>query len=242
MLIKSYCNKNLKKAIIKTIIALLLFVNIITNSIFAQVNINQLRENKHDFTNTYFYLSKGPELAYGGDLIVLGDSFGFLFCEYVDKGVNYIVHQGYSISKINDEFLYHVKKDIYKYAFLMIGPNDFFEQTNISVFKATLQMIIDDLKSKGIQIIMTDYCDPDYTNEGAIFLFNTIKCWQYDLAIKELIASNGLIFVEMKDLLLQYGWFPKDAVHPNKHLYAPLMERVEDAIERDMEWKAFIFP
>ena len=217
-------------------------MTIITNSIFAQVNLNQLRENEHDFDNTYFYLSKGPELVYGGDLIVLGDSFGFLFCEYVDKGVNYIVHQGYSIGKIRAEFLHHVKKDTYKYAFLMIGPNDFFEQTDIDVFKTTLQVVINDLKSKGIQVIMTDYCDPDYTNDGAIFLFNNIKCWQYDMAVKELIALNGLMFVEMRDVLLQYGRFPKDVVHPNKGLYEPLMERIVDAIERDKAWKTFIFP
>ena len=101
----------MKNVFRKIIILLLIFVTIITNSIFAQLNLNQLRENEHDFDNTYLYLSKGPELAYGGDLIVLGDSFGFLFCEYVDKGVNYIVHQGYSISKICVEFLHHVKKD-----------------------------------------------------------------------------------------------------------------------------------
>lgn len=232
----------MKREFKKIIVALLLFVTLITNSIFAQVNLNQLRENEHDFDNTYFYLSKGPELAYGGDLIVLGDSFGFLFCEYVDRGVNYIVHQGYSVDKICSEFLHHVKKDTYKYAFLMIGPNDFFEQTDILTFKTTLQVIINDLKSKGIQVIMTDYCDPDYSDDGAIFLFNAIRCWQYDFAMKELIATNGVIFVEMRDLLSQYGRFPEDMVHPNKLLYEPLMERVEDAIERDKAWKAIIFP
>lgn len=232
----------MKEVFRKSIISLLLFVTIITNSIFAQVNLNQLRENEHDFDNTYFYLSKGPELAYGGDLIVLGDSFGFLFCEYINKGVNYIVHQGYSISKIRYEFLHHVKKDTYKYAFLMIGPNDFFEQTDIVTFKATLQVIINDLKSKGIQVIMTDYCDPDYTADGGVLLFHNIKCRQYDIAIKELITSNGLIFVEMRDLLLKYGRFPNDMVHPNKLLYEPLFERVENAIEMDKAWKALIFP
>lgn len=242
MLIKLSCDNNLKKSIRKIIISLLLFVTIITNSIFAQINLNQLRENEHDFDNTYFYLVKGPELAYGGDLIVLGDSYGFLFCEYVDKGVNYIVHQGYTISKIHNEFLHHVKKDTYKYAFLLIGPNDFNKQTDIDSFKSTLQMVIDDLKSKGIQVIMTDYCDPNYNGEGAAFLFNNIKCWQYDVAIKELIVSNGLIYVEMRDLLLKYGWLPEDVMHPNKQLYVPLMERIEDAIEKDKAWKALIFP
>lgn len=232
----------MKKIFRKTIILFILFVTIITNSIFAQVNLNQLRENEHDFDNTYFYLSKGPELAFEGDLIVLGDSFGFLFCEYVDKGVNYIVHQGYSTRKICAEFLHHVRKDTYKYAFLMIGPNDFFEQTDLMTFKATLQTIISDLKSKGIQVIMTDYCDPDYTDEGSIFLFNAIKCWQYDEVIKELVVSNGLIFVEMRDLLLQYGRFPSDLVHPNKLLYEPLMKRVETAIEKDKAWKNIILP
>lgn len=232
----------LNKLFRKTIISLLLFVIIITNNIFAQVTLNQLRENNKDFEHTYFYLSKGPELAYEGSLIVLGDSYGFLFCEYVNDGVNYIVHQGYNITKICNEFLQYVKADTYKYAFLMIGPNDFFEQTDIYTFEKKIQMIISDLKSKGIQVIMTDYCDPDYTEDGSVLLFNPIKCWQYDMVIKELIVLNGLMYVEMKDLLLQYGRLPGDMVHPDKLMYEPLMKRVKDAIEKDKASKSLIFP
>ena len=227
------------KIILKKIhIALLLFVIVFTSNSFALPNLNQLRERIDDFDNTYMFFNKSPELICDGELVVLGDSYGFLFCEYIDEGVNYIVHQGYDLNKIWIEFLPHIKKDTYKYAFLMIGPNDFLEQTQIIYFKTYLQLIIMDLKAKGMQVIVTDYCDPNYNStKGAILAYHGIQCWQYDYALKELAVANGLIFIEMKDLLKEYGWLPDDIVHPDKRLYGPLLERVEKAIINDKAGK-----
>ena len=116
----------------------------------------------------------------------------------------------------------------------MIGPNDFLEQTSIIYFKTYLQLIIMDLKAKGMQVIVTDYCDPDYSSsKGAILSYHGIQCWQYDYALKELAVANKLIFVEMKDLLREYGWLHGDAIHPDKRLYGPLLDRVENAIIND---------
>lgn len=235
--------KKVFKKIVKKVYIVLLFVILIANSISAQTNLNMLRGKEADFDNTYMYLDKGPELICQGDLLVLGDSFGFLFCEYIDKGVNYIVHQGYSIEKIFKEFLPFVKKDEYKYAFLMIGPNDFMSQTDIFTFKSILQFVVSDLKLKGIQVIVTDYCDPDYSVEMAsILYFSPLKCWQYDFALKEVMSWNGLLYVPMSDLLAEYGRMPLDPVHPDKRLYGPLLERVEKLIEEDKLAKSSILP
>ena len=215
-------------------IFLLIFIVLIMNNISAQPALNQLQGKEHDFDNTYTYFLKGPELVCNGDLIVLGDSFGFLFCEYAEKGLNYIVHQGYDINKIYKEFLPQVKKGEYKYAFLMIGPNDFMMQTDIYTFKTLLQFVITDLKLKGVRVIVTDYCDPDYSaSMASILYFLPIRCWQYDYALKEIMLFNNLIYVEMRDLLQEYGRLPLDPVHPDKKLYGPLLERVEKAIEND---------
>ena len=233
------------KLILKKInIFLLVFIILIMNTVSAQVTLNQLEGREHDFDNTYTYFLKGPELVCDGELIVLGDSFGFLFCEYINKGVNYVVHQGYDIGKIYKEFLPLIKKDEYKYAFLMIGPNDFMMQTDIYSFKTILQFIITELKLKGIdQVIVTDYCDPDYSvNMASILFYSPIRCWQYDRALKEVMNYNNLLYVPMTDLLLEYGRLPLDPVHPAKGLYNPLLERVEKVIEDDKNMRKLNLP
>lgn len=228
----------------KVNIFLLVFIILIMNTVSAQVTLNQLEGREHDFDNTYTYFLKGPELVCDGELIVLGDSFGFLFCEYINKGVNYVVHQGYDIGKIYKEFLPLVKKDEYKYAFLMIGPNDFMMQTDIYTFKTILQFIITELKLKGIdQVIVTDYCDPDYNvNMASILFYSPIRCWQYDRALKDVMNYNNLLYVPMTDLLLEYGRLPLDPVHPAKDLYNPLLERVEKVIENDKNMRKLNLP
>ena len=233
------------KLILKKInIFLLVFIILIMNTVSAQVTLNQLEGREHDFDNTYTYFLKGPELVCDGELIVLGDSFGFLFCEYINKGVNYVVHQGYDIGKIYKEFLPLIKKDEYKYAFLMIGPNDFMMQTDIYSFKTILQFIITELKLKGIdQVIVTDYCDPDYSvNMASILFYSPIRCWQYDRALKDVMNYNNLLYVPMTDLLLEYGRLPLDPVHPAKGLYNPLLERVEKVIEDDKNMRKLNLP
>ena len=222
--------KHIKKLNI-ILIALVIFL---TSSIPAYPILNQLQGRDHDYENTFTYLSKGPELTSGGELLVLGDSFGFLFCEYVNRGVNYVVHQGYTVEKIYNEFLPLVESNKYKYCFLLIGPNDFMKQTEVSAFKSIVQLIVNDLKSKGMQVIVTDYCDPDYNSDMTYSLSHyPLKCWQYDSAIKEVKRYNDLLFVEMRDLLNLYGRLPMDPVHPDKALYNPLLERVEKTIEND---------
>ena len=234
----------MSKLIKKVNIFLLVFIILIMNTVSAQVTLNQLEGREHDFDNTYTYFLKGPELVCDGELIVLGDSFGFLFCEYINKGVNYVVHQGYDIGKIYKEFLPLVKKDEYKYAFLMIGPNDFMMQTDIYSFKTILQFIITELKLKGIdQVIVTDYCDPDYNvNMASILYYSPIRCWQYDRALKDVMNYNNLLYVPMTDLLLEYGRLPLDPVHPAKGLYNPLLERVEKVIESDKNMRKLNLP
>lgn len=224
----------MKRIIKKLNIVLLSIVIFFTTNISAQPNLNMLRGKEADFDNTYTYFQKGPDLICQGDLIVLGDSFGFLFCEYIDKGVNYIVHQGYKLEKICREFLPLIKKDEYKYCFLMIGPNDFMAQTDIYTFKSLLQFIVTDLKLKGVQVIVTDYCDPDYNvNMASVLNFSPIKCMQYDFALKEIMVWNNILYVPMRDLLEIYGRLPMDPVHPDKKLYPPLLDRVEELIEND---------
>ena len=216
-----------KKIISISIILVIVF----SNSTFTQVLLNEQRGKDKDLELTYVNFLKSPSNICNGELVIMGDSYGLLLCEYSDKSFNYIVHQGYDVLKIFKEFLPLIKHNSYRYAFIILGPNDFFQQTELKTFKEILRNIIVDLKIKGIQLIVTDYCDPDYRSSIIKpYLLFSKKCSDYDAIIKELIDEESLLYVPMKDLLNVYGWIEKDFVHPNEKLYNPLIDRVESIV------------
>ena len=226
------------KQIKKIAIAVLLIAITLENAIFADQLLNELKGKELDFTTTYKNLTKAPDSVYGGEFLVIGDSYAFLFSEYSNASFNYIVHQGYNIGKIYSEFLKSIKEDRYKYAFLLIGPNDFMEQTDLAAFKFFMHITIEDLQKKGMKVIVTDYCDPDYSDEFfRILQYSPNPCYKYDLCIKELISQDNLLYVPMSDLVQQYGRLPFDGVHPSISVYTHLLPRVCDKINEDMMGK-----
>lgn len=214
---------------LRKISVFIILIVFIANGSLASEKYRSLISRKGDFEDTYMVLEKGPNFVLDGDLIVIGDSYGMLFCEYCDKELNYIVHQGYNIKKIYDEFLPLIDSS-YKYAFLMIGPNDFCQQVNIDTFEETFKMLIRDLKQRGMKVIVTDYTEPDYRADRMKDLrWYKQKCKTYDNVIKETIEEENLLYVGISDIITRYGLF--DAIHPSIECYPKIFERVERVIK-----------
>lgn len=224
----------MKNCLKKIYIIVLVFVMFLVNCNYASVTLNQLRGKEHDFANTYRNFGVGPDYILSGDLLVLGDSFSFLLCEYADAELNYIVHQGYTLQQILDEFIEEIPRDRYKYIYLYIGPNDFFAQTNPVDFRVALQIIVNKLKFRGAQVILSNYTEPDYTSSYAKgTIDNKIKCKEYDLEIWQTAQQNDLIYVDTSDLLKQYGKIKVDGIHPSREMYNPLLIKVLNEIILD---------
>lgn len=214
---------------LKKIIICIISIVIISSSVYASEQYRSIEAGKGSFDDTYMVLKKGPNFVLNGDLIVIGDSYGMLFCEYCDKELNYIVHQGYNISKIYKEFLPLINMN-YKYAFLMIGPNDFCQQVDIDTFEKVFKMLVEDLEKRGIKVIVTDYLEPDYKDDRMKNLkWYRQKCKTYRKVIEEVIEKENLLYVGISDIITRYGFF--DAIHPSIECYPLIFERLERVIK-----------
>ncbi len=200
--------------------------------------LNLLRGKEHDFENTYKNFGIGPEYLLSGKLLVLGDSYGFLLCEYSDATLNYIVHQGYNIEKINKEFIPYIEKGAYDYVLLYIGPNDYMEQTHPVDFRVSLQTIVNRLKFNGVQVILTNYSSPDFNSPHCANLKDlSHKVIEYDTEVKQVASLNDILYVETADLLYQYGYRKEDGIHPAMEMYNAVLLRVLNEINRDINLK-----
>ena len=188
-----------------------------------------------DINSTAYDFDSSPNQLYSGKFLVVGDSYALLMVENTQDNYNYIVHAGYDISKIYFELLPPIKKNTYDYVFLFLGPNDYMEQVEPEDFMFVLGMVVDELKGKGMQVIMTDYVDPhfDYKVYSGLdrAYYNHLL---YDNAIKEVISGRHCIYVPYEDLFRFYGYrSDKDLVHPNDNMYEPLITRIKDKIDED---------
>lgn len=218
-----------------TIISLL-FVFLITSSSFAKVELYHEENGKYNLDETFVNTGSGPNYILNGKLMVIGDSYAFLFCDNVNESLNYVVHPGYNVKKIKNELMNRIKNGDYSYVYLCIGPNDFMEQTDLNSFRETVNEIVSILESKSTKIIFSTYWEPDYSRGvGSQTVRFDKKCYQYDLVIKETAEQRNLIFVDTSDLLQLYGWDALDGVHPNKEVYNPFLYRIMDAIALDLD-------
>lgn len=183
-----------------------------------------------------FDLSKSNLDLFDGDLLVIGDSYAHLMVKNTEETFNYVVKPGYKVIDIYYNLVPMVKQGSSKYAFLFIGPNDYARQVNPEEFKFVLSLIIDSLKEKGMQVIMTDYTEPHYAYQNFINLQNSAyKFYQYNNAIMDLVVSKGLLYVPMSDLMNYYGYKEDvDLIHPRAELYEPLLHRVIDKVNEDI--------
>lgn len=222
----------IKKIKIVTLIISLLYVNLA----FAKIELFFTKENQYNFDETFVNIGNGPNYILNGKLMIIGDSYAFLLCDNTEENLNYVVHPGYNVSKIKNEFMSHIKSGDYSYVYLCIGPNDFMEQTDLGSFRNTLNELVSILEGKSTKIIFSTYWDPDYTKLiGQNTLSFENKCYKYDLVMKEIAEQRNLIFVDTSELLRTYGWDDLEGVHPSNAAYTPFLYKIMDAIALDLE-------
>lgn len=218
--------KNLKRILIITIMLFFL----ITNISFASN-----KYGKHlDIDSVSSDLSKSQLYLFNGDFFVMGDSYAYLMVQNTKQLYHYVVRPGYNVTRVYFELLPRIKSDTFKYAFLFLGPNDYMEQLEPDKFRFVLGLLVDELKKKGIKVIMTDYIEPHYDfliNSNLINARYPIE--EYDNGVKEIIAGRNLLYVPMHHLINVFGYNSElDLVHPNDALYEPLLDEVIDCINK----------
>ena len=206
----------------------------VSSSFYAEAKLNEQDVMKVDYEVTHKYLDKDPNNILSGEMIVIGDSYAMLLAQHSNANFNYIVHQGYTVDKIYAEFLPLIQPNRYKYGYVFIGANDYMRQTNLNEFREFLQRIVDDLKSKGMQVIFSNYSEPRFdVIDERLLNHNPVPCFFYDMIIKDIVLKNSLIYVDMRDILNEYGYYPNDFIHPTSDFYPPLIRKVEDRIMED---------
>jgi hypothetical protein len=106
-------------------------------------------------------------------------------------------------------------------------------------FRDTLQTIIDFFKSKGTQVILSSYLDPNYNTLDSFFMRDLpIPCTDYDAVVKKLTIDNKLLYIDVTDLLVVYGHLPNDFIHPSENFCKALRSRVYDTILDDTSLRA----
>ena len=228
------------KVIKKICFTLILTVLLSSNLTYAKVELYHDENGKYNLDDTFVRTGNGPEYILNGKLLILGDSYGFLLCDNVDDALNYIVHPGYNVSKIKNEFINKIEDGAYSYVYLCIGPNDFMEQTDLNSFMNDVNDIVSTLESKSTKIIFSTYWNPNYsTGIGAQTVGFEFKCDQYDDIVKGIALNRGLMYIDTRDLLEAGGWDELDGVHPNKCVYSPLLYKILDEIVIDLDKSNF---
>lgn len=233
----------MKNNYLKKLIVCILFVLLITNSFNSIIyctssiewgDIQNQELSKENQSKTFVDLNASPDYEACGDLLVVGDSFAYLFASHCGKKVSHVVHQGYNIERINNELMDMIPNLKFKHSFLFIGPNDYMEQTDIFYFQRQLQEVFNKAHDRNMKVIVTNYFDPDYNDENAkALVFCTTPCFTYELIIKDTAERNGFIFMDINDLLLQYGHHKGDFVHPNRAINKPILTRLLSYIDSD---------
>lgn len=219
---------------VKRIFTLILMIFILLVNISFASNINGKNLNKEAISSD---LIKSPLYLYAGEFLVIGDSYAYLMVENTSELYNYIVRPGYNITKIYFELLPRISANTFKYAFLFLGPNDYMEQLEPDKFKFVLGLVVDELKEKGIEVIMTDYIEPHYNYKVYSNLINsTYTIDEYNIGVKEIIFGRNLLYVPMSHLVNMFGYNSEiDLVHPNVKIYEPLLDEVRRCIDRNID-------
>ena len=216
------------------IIICLSLVVMYTSTVFSYVTFDDALFNHIDYLNTYANFKRDPSYALNSDLLVIGDSYAFLLATNCGYGLDYIVHQGYTVEQIHNELLPGIPHEDFKYAFVFIGPNDFMRQTHPVDFKVNLQMIINELKFLKMKPVFVTYLHPNYELFPEM-LTKPVACSEYNIIINDLVAENDLLYMDIVDLINKYGYIEGDIIHPSYDMYKPLMDRLIKFLREDMQ-------
>lgn len=183
-----------------SIISLVLFP-ILISLIFLPSRIKINRERKAEymayeykpdsFTGNTFVTQSYPIFK---DLVLCGDSYahfvsldlGFDFTNYSCPGLPVL-----ELSNVIEQ----TSKSGKKYACIFIGPNDFFEQTNLKLFSDCLNMYIKKLRDNNMKVILCTYLSSLHTDFMEKYQSDKInKVIDYQNAIIKLVNEENDVF------------------------------------------------
>lgn len=204
------------------------FVNVSNSTaIIDNSSIEKKELSNMDQKKTYIDLNQNPEYINNSEIIVVGDSFSYLFVANCGEKINYVVHQGYNIRRINEELMDLIPNLKFRHCFLFLGPNDYMEQTDIFQFQKQLQETFNKAHDRNMDVIVTSYFEPNHDDENAkALMFCTTPCYIYEMIIKDTAERNGFIFMDIKDLFIKYGHQKGDFVHPNREINKEILKRL----------------
>lgn len=185
-----------------------------------------LKENKtFDYENTYADLNTSPTYVFDGKIVIIGDSYSFLLAANCGYKVNYIVHQGYTVSKIYNDLLKEIKPESFKYALVFIGPNDFIMQTSMPEFEANIICIAEELLKKGMIPMFTTYIRPRSDIETKVYP-RMIDCSVYSACLENVVKTYNYLWFDLTSYYNLFGLDETDGIHPAISMYKPLYEGI----------------
>lgn len=159
------------------------------------------------------------------EIMVLGDSYAYYLMLYGNVDYRFAICPGYAIQDIKNELLDEINFTGIKQVLLFIGPNDLMRQTDVYDFLNDLDHIIDYVKSKGAEVILTNYFN----------IPNTVYATGYHV-YDNLVRCAGIWkeckYIDLSELDSKYPRNKFDEyVHPPKDFYEAAIAVIVNSIK-----------
>ena len=159
------------------------------------------------------------------EIMVLGDSYAYYLMLYGNVNYRYTICPGYAVQDIKNELLDEMNFTGIKQVLLFIGPNDLMRQTDIYDFLKDLDTIIDYVKSRGVEIILTNYFGIHNTAFPTDYLM-------YDNLVRCASTWKKCKYIDLSELDSKYKRAKFDEyVHPPKEFYEAAIAVIVNSIK-----------
>lgn len=159
------------------------------------------------------------------EIMVLGDSYSYYLMLYGNIDYRFAICPGYAIGDIKNELLDEINFIGVKQVILFIGPNDLMRQTDIYDFLKDLDYIIDYIKSKGAEVILTNY----FSIPNTVFATDYRI---YDNMVRCASIWKQCKYIDLSELDSKYPRNKFDEyVHPPKEFYEAAIAVIVNSIK-----------
>ena len=153
------------------------------------------------------------------------DSYAYYLMLYGNVDYRFAICPGYAIQDIKNELLDETNFSGVKQVLLFIGPNDLMRQTDIYDFLHDLDHIIDYVKSKGAEVILTNYFGIPNTVFPTDYLV-------YDNMVRCASIWKKCKYIDLSELDSHYPRAKFDEyVHPPKDFYEAAIAVIVNSIK-----------
>lgn len=159
------------------------------------------------------------------EIMVLGDSYAYYLMLYGNIDYRFAICPGYALQDIKNELLDEINFTGVKQVLLFIGPNDLMRQTDIYDFLNDLDYIIDFIKSRGAEVILTNYFNIPNTAFPTDYLV-------YDNLVRCASMWKQCKYIDLSELDSKYPRAKFDEyVHPPKDFYEAAIAIIVNSIK-----------